>query len=493
MNPLNNILPQVPEIRQVLEAPQVRGALTSLLGNGYIMHPHRHCHPNYPRQLDGEDDGERGQHLIMPIHKDGHAGGPRPRHRNPRWAILFYYPQECPDELGPTCIMPGTQHLHHLSSDGEKQREFRATSHVEDGLYALQDHFATPEALTLSGPLGRVWIMHFDVGHSVVENVLDKVRWGMKFVFMRTEEPGRPSWDSSGSGWSPPKSRYVTEDRGLLWTCLWNWMRGADDLFATAREVDGDAAAMRKALADGDASERLHAANELGFLRAGAADAVPDLVTALADDYEPVRVTASYALGAVGTTAVGSLVDAMQDAGEAEFYEENPTLHISLATHGLAAMGAPAIPRLVELLASEIDHVRANAAYALGEMGRRAEGAVEALIRLIGDPVESVARHAVSAVGMIGEPSARIAEAIAEAYGSAEDQSLRSYMKACVRLGPKAEAAIPTLEKATLDDFEYVRAFAVEALGRIDTDDAIRAMVPFLRTMRWFPYEPRKR
>ena len=95
---------------------------------------------------------------------------------------------------------------------------------------------------------------------------------------------------------------------------------------------------------------------------------------------------------------------------------------------------------------------------------------------------------------MIGEPSDRIAKAIAEAYDSAEDQSLRSYMmQACVRLGPKAEAAIPTLEKATQDDFEYVRAFAVEALARIDTDDAIRAMVPFLRTMRWFPYKARER
>jgi HEAT repeat protein len=95
---------------------------------------------------------------------------------------------------------------------------------------------------------------------------------------------------------------------------------------------------------------------------------------------------------------------------------------------------------------------------------------------------------------MIGEPSERIAAAITEAYESAEDQGLRSYMmQAYVRLGPKAEAAIPTLEKATADDFEYVRAFAVEALARIDTDDAIRAMVPFLRTMRWFPYEPRKR
>ncbi len=491
VNPLNNILPQVPEIRQVLESPQVRGALTSLLGAGYIMHPHRHCHPNYPREAD--DEG-RDQHLIMPIHKDGHAGGPRPRHRSPRWALLFYYPQECPGELGPTCIMPGTQHLHRLSSDGEKQREFRATEPREDGAYGLPDYFATSEALTLAGPMGRVWIMHFDAGHSVVENVLDKVRWGMKFVFMRTEEPAEPSWRSADSGWRPPQSRHVTEDRELLWTCLWNWMRGADDLFATERDADNDVAAMREALTGGDADERLRAANELGFLRAAASDAVSDLIVALEDEHEPVRVTAAYALGAIGSAAIEPMLDALGNASEAEFYAENPTLHISLVTHGLAAMGAPAIEALVASLNSDIEHVRANAAYALGEMGHQAAEGVSALVRLIGDPVESVARHAVSALGMIGEPSDRIAKAIAEAYDSAEDQSLRSYMmQACVRLGPKAEAAIPTLEKATQDDFEYVRAFAVEALARIDTDDAIRAMVPFLRTMRWFPYKARER
>ena len=46
-NPLNNILPLVPELQVVLESPAVRGALTSILGNGYVMHPHRHCHPNF--------------------------------------------------------------------------------------------------------------------------------------------------------------------------------------------------------------------------------------------------------------------------------------------------------------------------------------------------------------------------------------------------------------------------------------------------------------
>ena len=43
-NPGNNILPRVPQLQHVFEHPAVKGALTSLLGPGYILNPHRHCH-----------------------------------------------------------------------------------------------------------------------------------------------------------------------------------------------------------------------------------------------------------------------------------------------------------------------------------------------------------------------------------------------------------------------------------------------------------------
>ena len=116
-NPQNNIVPMIPELRQVLEAPEVVGALTSLLGPDYLLHPHRHCHPNYPAAGDGNGsangdhdanggDGDGGPRLTMIPHKDGHANGAKPRHRVPRWAIIFYYPQDCPQEQGPTAVIP---------------------------------------------------------------------------------------------------------------------------------------------------------------------------------------------------------------------------------------------------------------------------------------------------------------------------------------------------------------------------------------------------
>ena len=44
----NNILPRIPQIGRVFEHRAVKGALTSLLGPGYILNPHRHCHLNPP-------------------------------------------------------------------------------------------------------------------------------------------------------------------------------------------------------------------------------------------------------------------------------------------------------------------------------------------------------------------------------------------------------------------------------------------------------------
>ena len=47
-NPGNNILPRVPQLQSVLDHPRVHGALSSILGPEYYVHPCRHCHFNSP-------------------------------------------------------------------------------------------------------------------------------------------------------------------------------------------------------------------------------------------------------------------------------------------------------------------------------------------------------------------------------------------------------------------------------------------------------------
>ena len=485
-NPLNNILPLVPELQFVLESPEVRGALTSILGNGYVMHPHRHCHPNFSGSTpSGKENGE--ERLMMPLHKDGHAGGKRPRHRTPRWAILFYYPQPCLAEQGPTCIIPGTQYIREFMLDGERQRH---EVHAEggNGTRLLSENFLNRNLVPMSGELGTVWIMHFDMVHSFLQNYVSLNRYSMKFVFMRTEQPTAPSWSSESPIWQPPEVNHVPYDAEILWTYIWNWMYGKTDLYETDRPnaiMDVDAAVT--ALKTDDTATRMEAANTLGFMREGADDAVPALVDVLEDDYEPLRRNAIYTLGAIGAPAVKPLIDAL--AAKKEAFDMEPILHICDAAHGLAAIGASAVPALMNVLEDERENVRASAAYALGEMGPVAAEAVDGLIALLTDESEEVRRHATSALGMIKEPVSKTVPALVRVLEDREDTDLAFFAaQALTRIGPDAVEAIPALREALVSDSAYVRGFSSEALSQIGTAEALQALVPFLRTARWFNY-----
>ena len=485
-NPLNNILPLVPELQVVLESPEVRGALTSLLGNGYVMHPHRHCHPNFSGSTPGEkENGE--EWLMMPLHKDGHAGGKRPRHRTPRWAILFYYPQPCLAEQGPTCIIPGTQYIREFMLDGERQRH---ELHTEggNGTRLLSENFLNRNIVPMSGELGTVWIMHFDMVHSFLQNYVSLNRYGMKFVFMRTEQPTAPSWDSETSIWQPPEINHVPYDAEILWTYIWNWMYGKTDLYETDRpDAEMDIHAAIESLKTDNPAARMEAANTLGFMRENATEAVPALINALEDSYEPVRRNAIYALSAIGKPAVEPLIDALD--AEKEAFEMEPILHICDAAHGLAAISAPAVPALITALKDERENVRASAAYALGEMGPIAAEAVDTLIALLTDESEEVRRHAISALGMVKVPTSKTVPALVEVLENPEDTDLAFFAaQALTRIGPDATEAAPALAEALMSQSAYVRGFSSEALSRIGTAEALQALVPFLRTARWFNY-----
>ena len=489
-NPLNNVLPVVPELQRIMDAPQVRGALTSLLGRNYVMLPHRHCHPNFARPAAA---GANGRRLIMGIHKDGHAGGQKPRHRVPRWAILFYYPQECPDEQGPTVIVPRSHYQHNLARRGDPDPLLTLTPR-DSGTYGLPEHYIHRTMVPLTGGLGAVSIMHFDVGHSVIENLAQQHRYGQKFVFMRTEEPAAPTWDNRTTEWEQPDVRAIP-DHEILWTYVWNWMRGAADRFQRGPGERGQrltAGALIDRLQEPVAEHRLQAANELGFLRGAGGDGeavVAALVRALRDDYEPVRLNAAYALGAVGAPAQAPLLELL--AADEAFYEFDPVTHVSIAAHALGAMGAAAVAPLAERLTAAGEHTRAWAAYALGEIGRPAAGALPRLLAAAGDPAPNVRRHALSAIGIIAAPADGIEEALLERLQREPESELRQYvLQALFRIGPTGGAGVAALAAALDDADGYVGAYAAEQLFRTGTPDAYAALVPYLRGQRWFPHAP---
>ena len=487
-NPQNNILPLVGELWKVLEAPQVVGALTSILGDGYVMLPHRHCHTNVP--VAPLPDGNRG--ITMVPHRDGQAGCHKPRHRVPRWAILFYYPQECPDRQGPTALIPQTHLLPRLTTALDLEIPLAVVPEPVGG-YRLPANYVHRRLTSLASGLGAVSMMHFDLGHSVLTNIAEKIRYGHKFVFMRTQEPRRPSWANRDLDW---RSAADTEDGGgneIAWTYIWNWMTGAEDLFRRAPDVPADPdsiAQLQRLLDSGVEADRLRATNGLGFARDAATPAIAALVRALDDDSPRVQLNAGYALGAVGAAAIDPLIAALE--GYEDLYRAYPPYGIGHAAHALGAIGKPAAPALARALGSRHAHVRANAAYALGEMGHAASSALGALVAALDDPAAEVRRHLLSAISLVGHPQPEAVTALGDALQHEPDGQLRQLaIQGMMRVSGPQDAVVPVLAAALNDSDPYVAAYAGDQLCQIGTPPALAAATDHLRRLRWFPDAPR--
>ena len=98
-NPSNEILEMNPVLRLVFADPVVKGALISILGDGYFMHPHRHCHQN------------RSGTPAQANHKDSYEEDVNVHHHRSRWAMAMYYPQDVTADMGPTGVTSGSQYF----------------------------------------------------------------------------------------------------------------------------------------------------------------------------------------------------------------------------------------------------------------------------------------------------------------------------------------------------------------------------------------------
>ena len=307
-NPGNNILPMVPQLQQVFDHPQISGALTSILGENYYLHPHRHCHFNKP--------SSEGQIL----HKDSWS---RFQHRT-RWAMAFYYPQDTPVERGPTSIVPG--------------------SHYYNGHPSAE----VGEELPLWGEAGSLTIVHYDLWHRATPNVVEQPRYMVKFLFVRVEEPTAPTWEGEGAAWDTDNP---------MWNSVWNWHRGA----APANGgIEGDPEALLKALVSEDEMEALQAA--YGLARGGQ-DVAENLSALLGNGSDYVRRNAGYALSAMDGQAVPALMEALSDADSTR----RATAADVLGDIGRAAKDSETL--LVKALRDGEKAVRLNAAHALGTVG----------------------------------------------------------------------------------------------------------------------------
>ena len=403
-NPGNDILPKIPDLADLSTHPAVTGALTSVLGRGYAMHPHRHCHltpPQQPAQRHHQDSYEDDQNV---------------RHHRTRWAMAFYYPQDVSVQMGPTSVLPASQYY---TSGNQAERK--------------------DEAL-LCGEAGAVTIVHYDLWHRATTNVSDRNRFMVKFLFCRMAEPTAPSWNCSDPTWRDPSADAATP---RLWKSVWNWHTGNDGgNKGRDRENRGAFSAgatdrqdrVRMDLSEADLLEnvyRLSSQSETGTAA---------LMATLAEDAE-------------------SLLDHNLAAPHT-----NPSQLISC--FGLSAQAAAAVPCLVNALAAENWPLRAAAADILGDIGLPASHAVPRLLDCLQDESEWVRRNAVEALGNIALPEAvpRLARLLTDDSCHVVRHNAALSL---AKIGPEAERAHPSLENALTDESLYVRGNARLALARI--------------------------
>lgn len=446
-NPGNNILPRVPEVQEVFRHPVIRGALTSVLGENYLMHPHRHCHFTEPGRK------------VQSWHKDSYWGYAKVRNHHPWWAMIFYYDHAVDEALGPSAFMPGTQFYNNRAGDESEQD------------------------IHMLGEQGTFGMIHYDLWHRGTANVSTSTRSMLKFQFVRMQRPlatqadGAPWKIMNGDG---PPNRHET-----IWQHQWQWLQGKSgqnngkSAPNTGKWVDQ--------LASSDNQMRLQAADELGLLGETAVDAIPALAARLADEYEPVALNAAYALAGMGDAALPALLDGLR----------NPDKDTArTAAYGLAAAGAAAISGLIDQLDHENAQVRGYAAFALGEIGLGnsdlAAAGVAGLTKLVHDPDEWVRRNTAEALGTLDvadQPAvnAQRMAGLIQTLADTDEQVRFNSGLACTRLGAAAESAIPALQQALNDPNRYVRANAVDALNRIGTSDAQRVLIDYLLNSRWCP------
>jgi outer membrane protein assembly factor BamB len=197
--------------------------------------------------------------------------------------------------------------------------------------------------------------------------------------------------------------------------------------------------------------------------------------------------------------------DLVQGAGRSQpllrrfLNSRNEDLHLE-AFEIIRRIGAPAIPLLADLLrhrwtsvrqfaadalidlAPETERIQpamrraladvdsvvaADAARALGALGKRAGPSVPALVKALSHEEPHVRLYAAEAMASIGPSAAIATKALAKAVGDPIPGVRWAACEALAGIGPAAHPAVPQLIEALEDEFLYVRIFAAGALGSI--------------------------
>ena len=377
---------RMPELRAVLDGPTMRGALQSILGPGYLRHPHTGA------TVD-RDEPPASPPFDQGWHRDSYWGVQRVRHHRPRWLLCMYYPTAIELAMGPTAIAPGSQYYSlPADGDGSARPTEPPTRHdriddpqrlmqgddlpARDGLLraAIESIDPAMREVPMTVEAGSVGFFHYDIYHRRMRRAARAAgapRVMFKFLYASGQARTRPSWDHR-NGVTPRTNGHAAVPSALT-ASIWSFMLGDGEDSTRPRNAGASAP-----------SEPVN----------GTVDAL------LGGRTEAARMAAAYELAqaarAGSTESVTGLIRALRHGGDAAQ---------RAAMHGLTGAGGAAVEPLLATLADPgvDDHVACCAVHALGEA---AEEPSLAIVDAVGTVMDRVAGEIADAVrGLDGWPA----------------------------------------------------------------------------------------
>jgi len=223
--------------------------------------------------------------------------------------MALYFPQDTPEALGPTGILPRSQYYN--KDEGAKHGQFGSARFSDEDVAAgvPARHWHVQEK-PLSCAAGTIALIHYDLWHRGAANMSTDVRFMFKFQFSRMLSPAvaaptwnhdmafRPNWDVYLDCQNPDATKEeLDRARGQLnrlkpvWQGVWEWLcSGVSEDMTDTESLNSSTwtAALTKML---------------------------PVLSQRCDNNEPIRVAAAWKLGRLASVHPERAAELVQELG----------------------------------------------------------------------------------------------------------------------------------------------------------------------------------
>ncbi len=481
-NPGNNITARLPELNAIIESPEVRGAMISLLGEDYITIPHRFWHFREAGKhgiFGGDDEEEFRKKSAKQIigersHQDGYCPSSTGKSHALQYLRFMYYSHDMTLENGPTHIAPATQY-NATVSDEDRERQ-----------------------IPVIGKAGTVFISHFDLVHAGSPNKSDRVRNMIKFLFTRKQNMQSPSWDHTSAKWKTPEQHSSPYQIENIWEQQWNWLcNQASNSSKNSLNENFE-----------EPKPNLSTKEMVSFIQniGKQPKAINFLMSQLNTTHQAVRSSAIYALGTIGKDAVEPLVRAIkQSEAPGDTYERlaGNCITISDESHALNACGEHALDSISQLLEEKNAWIQINALHLISDSGQSNDKIEAAVLQCLKSEFDIVVSFAAITIGRIGNKKSipYLLDLFNTKYSPENFDLMVNKLSpnawpnewvihfnaalSLLRLADQADEYEANISELLEHPFGQVSILIAECLKVIGTTSALRRLVDFYHIRRW--------